>query len=67
MEETVGRLVIWAVGIIGALALVVGFLYASLWLLGRVLKYLGYYKMFLQTMGRMAQEGKFRKDGKRPK
>ena len=46
---------------LGFAALLAAGLYALAWLAGKILQLLGYYKMFVQVMYRMAKEGKFKK------
>lgn len=66
MEETVGRIAIIAFEIIGGLGVTVGLLWGTLWLIGKLIKVLGYWGMFYKTMMKMAQNGEFKR-GKRTK
>jgi hypothetical protein len=45
----------------GLLGVILVLLYTIMTLIGKILKQLGYYKMFYQTMMRMAKEGAFKK------
>lgn len=61
MSDTINTIIFWLSYGVGCLAIVAGLLYFAMWLIGQILKLLGYYKMFYKVMMRMARDGEFKK------
>lgn len=50
------RIILWLIIFVGSLAITTGCLYASLYLFGRIIKYLGYWKVTMQAVAHIHRE-----------
>lgn len=56
--DVIIEILIYATGVLGVMA---AFLWASMWLIGRVMRLLGHYKLFLEALGIMAEQRRERR------